>query len=405
MKRLKSIYFLIGELSVAASQWIIISLIAKNYSLTELGIYTYYLAIIAPVTVIIQMQHRTIYVTEGIKNVSIEKYFNLRIKLIILVFLLIAPTFLITETNNFLCMLSILLWKSFELLSDLIYGYWQKKEEIKNITISKIFKSIFYIVIFVFCVYSNKSMLLSLISLSIVSGIALFLDIVKSKIHIKTLFVYKEFTIYDMKKIVKISIPLAIASMLNILYINMPKYVFGYFKMTNEVAIFSSISYILVIGNMIINSIIQVKVNHIAQLYKLKEIKKIKKESLKFFKYILLISTFILIFVTFFGDNLLAVLYNEKISEYYFLLAMLIFGSVFNYFSIIIGVVLTAAQKYKLQPVLAFCWCCVYAVSSILLIKYFGLYGSGISFIISSLIQFFSIYYFYNNLIKEKIYD
>ncbi|WP_214804248.1 MULTISPECIES: lipopolysaccharide biosynthesis protein [unclassified Exiguobacterium] len=403
MKKINSIIYLVGELTIAASQWYMISMISKNYSLDYLGMFTYFLAVIAPITVIIQMQHRTIYVTQGILNYTIGHFIKIRMQLLIFSAITIFLLSFFIEIKNLQIFFLIFFWKAFELMSDLVYAYWQKNNQINKISLSKIVRSILYIVTFVIFIYLEKSLAYILIFIVIIAIIIFFWDLFKSSLNIINIIFNTVLKYNDIKKIIFMSLPLAIASMLNIIYINIPKYILAEFSMTEEIAIFSSISYILILGNMIINSIIQVKINYISELYNVKKFKELKKDINIFFFLIITISI-IAIFITYIiGEDMLKAIYNEKISKHNFLLILLIVGSVFNYFSIVIGVVLTAAKKYAVQPVLSFFWCLIYIIFSIVCIKNYGLYGVGYSYICSSIIQFASIYYFYNTLVRGKI--
>lgn len=403
MRKINSLIYLAGELIVAISQWYMISMISKSYSLDYLGIFTYFLAVVAPITVIIQMQHRNIYVTEGILHYTIEHFIKIRIRILIFFVVSFSLFNFFFEIKNAQIFFLIFFWKAFELMSDLVYAYWQKDNHINKISVSKIVRSLLYMVTFLIFIYMGKSLSYILFCVATVAMTIFLWDIFNSSLNMKNIIFNTNLKYNDMKKIIVLSFPLAIASMLNIIYINIPKYIMARFSMTEEIAIFSSISYILILGNMVINSIIQVKINYISNLYNSRNYTKLRKDINSFFILITVVSIVSIFIAYILGDYILKIIYNKEISKYSFLLILLIIGSVFNYFSIVIGVVLTAARKYTMQPILSFFWCLTYIIFSIIFIKSCGVNGVGYSYIASSILQFGSISYFYNSLVKGKI--
>ncbi|WP_138858862.1 lipopolysaccharide biosynthesis protein [Exiguobacterium mexicanum] len=376
----KSIFYLMGDLSVAFTQFAILILIAKFFSINELGLFTYFLAIIAPVSYLIQMQHRTVYVTNGFPQFGIIDYLISR-AILFLVLASVSYGLLIVINKSDIIFILIFLWKFGEMLSDLIYGYWQKNNLIFNISVNKVIRSGIQLVVFTGCLLSNNSLETSLFLLALTTLLIFVFELRKIE---KPNCINFNFNYFN--EFVVFTLPLAIYSTLSILYINIPKYLIEYTLSVEEVAIYSTISYFLIVGNLVINSLIQVRLKTLTNLFQsnLNKFYDSVKRIIMFIS-ILVITAITLVYL--WGEFLLRVVYTEEISKYNDLLILLLIGSIFSYASILIGVIFTIAKEYSIQPYLSVMWCVIHLGTSLALIHLYGIYGSGYSFIISSIFQ------------------
>lgn len=391
----KSMLYLLGDLSVAFTQFAILILITKFYNISEVGIFTYSLAIIAPVSYLIQMQHRTVYVTGSFSQFNISEFLISR-TILFLIFSSISYFFLITLDKGNEIFIAVFLWKFGEMLSDLIYGYWQKKNLIINISINKVIRSVIQLTVFVSSIFFNMSLILSLFNLALITILIFIFEFMKIEKTRVLSFNYKLFS-----QFVIFTFPLAMYSTLSILYINIPKYLIENMLNLSQLAIYSTISYFLVVGNLIINSLIQVRLTSLSRLFEI-NMKDFNKEIKKIIAFIFFIVFFAILFVYFFGEELLKIIYTEEISHNNYLLILLLIGSIFSYASIVIGVVLTIAKEYKIQPILSTLWCTFHIIISYVFIHFYGLSGAGYSFIVSSMFQFITSLYTLDRYVISK---
>ncbi|WP_214816659.1 lipopolysaccharide biosynthesis protein [Exiguobacterium sp. s59] len=378
--------YLIGDLFVAASQWGMLVIVANLLELEDLGYFTYFLAIIAPLSYLIQMQHRVVYVTDGFPEFNLYDYIISRMILFMIAICTSGLFIFEYQKDAFDIFLLLFIWKFIEMIDDLVYGYWQKNMAIEKISKSKVIRSIVQISLFAVFSFITSSLEFSLFVMILFTIFWLFYNLNKVELDRKISINAENFF-----NLVKITYPLAIYSSLAILYSNIPKYFIELELGIDEVAIFSTLAYFLVIGNLLINSMVQVKLTFLSGLYMSSNIKKIYKELLTI---ILLLCTFsfISIFITIiWGEDLLNFVYNEKIAEHTGLLVLLFIASIFSYSSSVLGMILTIAKGYKLQAYLSIVWCFIYIGFSIFCIDRYGLIGSGYAYVMSSIVQLISL--------------
>lgn len=383
---IKKMQYLIGDLFVAASQWGMLVIVANLLELEDLGYFTYFLAIIAPLSYLIQMQHRVVYVTDGFPEFNLYDYIISRMILFMIAIFTSGLFIFEYQKDAFDIFLLLFIWKFIEMIDDLVYGYWQKNMVIEKISKSKVIRSTVQISLFAVCSFFTSSLEFSLLVMILFTMVWLFYNLNKVELDRKISINAESFF-----NLVKITYPLAIYSSLAILYANIPKYFIELELGIDEVAIFSTLAYFLVIGNLLINSMVQVKLTFLSELYMSSNIKKIYKELLTI---ILLLCTFsfISIFITLiWGEDLLNFVYNERIAEHTGLLVLLFIASIFSYSSSVLGMILTIAKGYKLQALLSIVWCFVYIAFSIFYIDGYGLIGSGYAYVMSSIVQLISL--------------
>ncbi len=383
---IKKVQYLIGDLFVAASQWGMLVIVANLLELEDLGYFTYFLAIIAPLSYLIQMQHRVVYVTDGFPKFNLYDYIISRMILFMIAIFTSGLFIFEYQKDAFYIFLLLFIWKFIEMIDDLIYGYWQKNMAIEKISKSKVIRSIVQISLFAVFSFITSSLEFSLLIMILFTIFWLFYNLDKVNLDRKISINAENFF-----NLVKITYPLAIYSSLAILYSNIPKYFIELELGIEEVAIFSTLAYFLVIGNLLINSMVQVKLTFLSELYMSSNIKKVYKELLTIIIFLCTFSFISILITIIFGEDLLNFVYNEKIAEHTGLLVLLFIASIFSYSSSVLGMILTIAKGYKLQAYLSIIWCFIYIGFSIFCIDRYGLIGSGYAYVMSSIVQLISL--------------
>jgi len=391
----KSLFYLLGDSIVVISQFAILVIISKFYSIEELGYFTYFLAIIAPISYLIQMQHRTVYVTDAFPVFKISEYLMSR-TILFIVYFSISTIFLINNNEEIIIFILIFIWKFSEMQSDLIYGYWQKENAISKISKSKLIRSVFQISIFSLFTILGSSLEYALLMITVTTFLILFYELYTNSIRLRI-----NLNLIEFKRLLIFTFPLAVYSTLSVLYLNIPKYIIEYKLSVEEVAVYSTIAYFLVAGNLFINSLIQVRLKKISEYFE-NDVKKFTNEILKVIYLVIFFVVSSIIFIYYFGEIILQLIYNQEISEYNDLLMLLIFGTLFSYSASIIGVALTIAKEYKIQQFLSAIWCITHLILSYIFISEFKLLGAGYAFVISSVFQTVTSLYFFRMKIGIK---
>jgi O-antigen/teichoic acid export membrane protein len=248
-------FMLLGNGSFAFSQWFQISLIAKYSSIDTLGYFTLTLSIISPIFMFTGLQLRTLIITDVESKIQFNTFFTLRIitSFVSLVLIIIIGIYI---ANDYLFPFLILLsfQKLLEGISELFNSKQQQQEKVEFLAQSLLLKGLAIVL----------SMWLGLvIAESLVVGLCLilvfYLFIIyfndyrnyKNIYHEKVVFKGKKQDLYN---IIILGLPLGIVLLIISLNANVSKYFLEIYSGTEKQAIFSAISYILVIGLFILDS-------------------------------------------------------------------------------------------------------------------------------------------------------
>lgn len=377
---------LFGNIIYALSQWIIITIIARFGSTSDLGVYSLGLAITAPIVLFFSFQLRTFLATDSNNEYNFAQYFGGRIIHLTISFILIIPIAFL-YSNNFETILVIILLgiiKYFEGLSDICMGLYQKKSKIDIIGKSQMYRGISSIIAVCILYFYTRSLIFSLLGLLIVMIVRLVNYDLK---HLKPL---GEITpVFDRSSIqlMKMAFPLGVVSLISSLNTNIPKYFLEYFSGTEEVGIFSALYYILIASNMLITPISLLVAPRIANAYKQNKIKNFLKLNLQLSMVSVIVSLLIITLIVLQGEFILNILYGSKYTPYndsfIIISSSLIFGFLTTFFTVSI----VAARAIQIQPIMNLIVTIVTIISSYYFISADGINGASYTLLISRMFQ------------------
>ena len=389
-------FMLLGNGSFAFSQWFQISLIAKYSSIDTLGYFTLTLSIISPIFMFTSLQLRTLIITDVESKIQFNTFFTLRIitSFVSLVLIIIIGIYI---ANDYLFPFLILLsfQKLLEGISELFNSKQQQQEKVEFLVQSLLLKGLAIVL----------SMWLGLvIAESLVVGLCLilvfYLFIIyfndyrnyKNIYHEKVVFKGKKQDLYN---IIILGLPLGIVLLIISLNANVSKYFLEIYSGTEKQAIFSAISYILVIGLFILDSLGQSFVPRLSRYFYERNFKNFKNLTIIFVGLSLLIGTTLFVFSLFFGKVGLQFLFNEKISEYSGFLSQYLSVCILVFIASSLGYTLTSIGEFNVQPIINLVILLVNLVLSFFLIKKYELFGViivlGICFLLQIIITTYLI--------------
>ena len=198
--------------------------------------------------------------------------------------------------------------------------------------------------------------------------------------------------------------------MLSSLNTNIPRIFIEKYLGNEQLGYYASISYIIVAGNIIITSLGQSMAPRLSKLASSNNLLAFNQtlRKLVLFSFSLGLLCFITVF--FFGKDILRIIYTPEYANYSNLLTWFTVVSTIDFTSTFFGYALTALKKFKIQPKIAIMWTVSSVFLSYLLIPEYGLFGSVLSLIISSLIRLILQVVVYILSIKqlpkgEKLYE
>lgn len=376
----------IGSLIYALSQWLLIVILAKLGSAEIVGQFSLGLAITAPIILFSNMQLRNIIATDSTNEYQFSEYLGTRIILLMIGLFVIVLFVSIGAYNLTVSSVIILVGisKVFESLSDLTHGYFQKIERMDYAGKSLIYKAFSSIIAFSLIFYFTKKLNYALIGLIIAWVLRLFLyDLKYTKKYVSIIPQISNF-----KKIVVFSLPLGLFSILNSVNTNIPRYFLEGFIGLEELGYFSAISYILVVGNLLIRPLSLVAAPRLAKSFQENKLRKYLKILGILMLSGIFIGVIVLVIVYNFGENILSIVYGKDYGNYTNIFLILISGSVFNYLTKFINTAIVATRRFRFQPLVIFITLIIGLISSILLIPKFGIIGAAYVTLISFITSF-----------------
>lgn len=400
----KAKWLLSGNILFAFSQWLMLIMFSHFSSPTQLGYYSYALAITAPIFMLSNLQLRPLVVAD----LNLEKKFGfseyLSLRLLTTLFAIIISLFFIDWSNNLALsiVLVVVLIKSSEAVSDIMYAYYNANKKTKFISKSLTIKSVL-VTVSSFCIlYMMHNIVYALIAMLIgYLLILVFLDIRKNIEHLKEVNVFNR----NLNKIVQAGLPLGIAVMLVSLQTNIPRYFLEHCSSVELVGVYTILYYFIVIGGVVINSVCQYLSPYFSEFYRDLKIDDLKKTIRNTF-FIAFILGGLGLFLSFFlNEFIIKILYGNSYIMYAYLLPYIMVAGIFTYLSVVNGYLLTSLKLLKIQMPIFLILVCLTVIYSYFLIPMYGLIGAVYTTILSAISQFLISSFIIHKKIQELTQD
>ena len=389
-------FMLLGNGLFAFSQWFQISLIAKYSSIDTLGYFTLTLSIISPIFMFTGLQLRTLIITDVDSKIKFNTFFTLRIiTSFISLFLIVVIGFFIANKSLFPFLILLSFQKLLEGISELFNSKHQQHERVEFLAQSLLLKGLAIVLSIWLGLVIAKSLFIGLLLILVFYLFIIYFNDYrnyKNIYHEKVVFEGQKKVLYD---IMILGLPLGIVLLIISLNANVSKYFLEIYSGTEKQAIFSAISYILVIGLFILDSLGQSFVPRLSRYFYERKFKNFKNLTIIFAGLSLLIGTTLFVFSLFFGKVGLQLLFNEKISEYSGFLSQYLLVCILVFVASSLGYTLTSMGEFKVQPFINLVILLMNLVLSFFLIKKYELFGVitvlGICFLLQIIITTYLI--------------
>lgn len=372
--------YLLGNLMFGFCQWVTIILLVKYSNITLLGHYTYGIAIVAPLILLLSFGLNTLIVTNNKFKKNI--YFKMRCitsMITLYIYMLIVIIWSDISSEVYALMFFIAVTRVAENINDIQFAYWISGNKHKKVGIFKIFLSIFQIMLISCFIIIYNTLLPALV---IYSMSLLIYILIRNKKQLKI-------SINDIKKIVilsSIGIPISLTLFLSSLNSNIPKYLLEFYSNIESVGIFSSLltiysvgsTFIFSIYNFLLPRVVNNKENYIF-------LKKLLINILIFFSFILLIT---IPFSLFYSKDILNIIFSEGFQKYGREFTLLTVSACLIYVSILLDLFINSHKMYKYNTLIQLISVLVILITSIVIIPELNVFGAMISFGIYGCIVF-----------------
>lgn len=355
------------------------------------GIFTYSFSLVCLFYYISTFYNRTYQVSDYKKNFSFNQYLTTRIITSILSLVLIFIFSLVSSFDEYKIIVIILLmaFRSIEAISDCLYGKMQQEEKLYKTGISLFLKAVIGLLIFIIIDLLTNSLLISIVSL-IITNLMIFIlydmkECFKNNSNINEKFKFDTSNIF---KLLKLTFPVCLFTVLSLYTINCQKYVMTYSQSNEIQSIFGMIIMPGTIVSLLGNYLLMPFINRFTKYFENNDMKSIIKLT-SLICLILLIIGFVIVFVCYFiGIPILNIIYSIDLSEYKMQFIILLVGAVFTALCMILSNVLTVMRENNKQIVIYGITGIITTVLSIFLIRQDGIMGAAVAYLASYVVCF-----------------
>ncbi|CAM4206579.1 lipopolysaccharide biosynthesis protein [Lacicoccus alkaliphilus] len=364
-----------GTLFMAVNQWLQVILITRLLGLYEVGLFTYFLALMGPLVLftrfslarLVPTQKKLAYdyiVFKKFREVMNVSFIGVSILLILFVDLNLYES---------LCLFIFVLFRFYENKEEFIYTENIAESRVYVLGLSRIIRSIVIIILFTSSILIFESLFMAILSLLVSQMLVYHLFDRRFSVSGKrpdAVMTFKHF-----KNIFLLGMGLAVVELISSLVTNIPRYVLEHFHSVEVLGVFATIMYFTIITN---NVVVAINEGVIAALAREATVSP-SKFYRSFFKLcgvflvLIIIGEIILIF---FGNDILVLVYGPEFIGYQremVLLGVLLF---FIVYTTLLEMALNIFNLYMHQVVMQTMTLIATVILSLLVIIPFGLTGA-----------------------------
>lgn len=399
-----TIWNIIGTGINAFASLIFMIIVTRINNIYEAGIFSFAFSSATLFNVIGTYAGRVYQVTDT-KGISNKEYIINRL-ITCFSMIIVAIAFVIIrgyELYKIVVILLLCVLKMLEAFCDVIYGFFQKENNLYKVGVSLTAKNIIGLIVFFVVDFYSKNIIIAISSFIFVYILFMIAyDFYVSNFRQQMIGkVKKENVIYILKN----GFPIFCQTFLNIYIINASKYAIDNIMPDNYQTIFGIIvmpaTMMLLVTQFMVHPFLNVITNYVKE----NEYKSLNKLIIKISLIIVGLGVIAIVFCYFIGIYILELIYGISLVEFNSCLSIILAGSICSALTSIVLTVLIAMRKNIIQMI-------VYAGISIftliisnLLVKNLGIIGASINYALTMIINFFIfviVYLYYSKLEDKK---
>ncbi|MEK0315270.1 lipopolysaccharide biosynthesis protein [Cohnella sp. 56] len=378
---------LAGNVYYAATQWLMLVIIAKWGSTSMVGQFSLCLAVVTPIMTLTNLQLRVVQATDTQNQYAFRDMMGLRLLSIVVAAILAEGAVLIFHYDRDTTVLLWLVWlaKAVEGASDVSQGVFQKYDRMKLVAMSKIVKGTLVVPAFIFALVLYKNLIFAAVGWGLmwfISFLAFDLPMTKKyetlrlRIQLKSSY-----------RLMKICLPLGIVFMLTSLNTNIPRLFIEKSSGVEQLGIFSALTYLLVAGSTIVSALGQAATNRLAVCLDRHDYNRFYRLIFKLMAMGFALGLAGIAASVFGGEHILSILYTDEYAHYSDVFIIVTIAGLIDYIAVFTGYGLSATKRFGVQPYLGLLWTIAIIAACGFMIPLFGILGAAYSLAISSLVR------------------
>jgi O-antigen/teichoic acid export membrane protein len=365
----------------AASQWLVLSLIAKLGDAEMLGRYALAVAVVAPVAMLSHLNLRALIVTDMQGRHSSAEYLGVRLwttgaglAAIVLMALFYGRGRALTAA-----IVLIGLAQSAEAVSDLYYAFLQRRERMDRIAFSMIMRGFLSAAALAFVLWITRDLVAGVLALALARlAVLLLYDRRASSAPGRPLWHAGVF---------RSALPLGVVLMLGALNTNLPRYAIEWSAGARDLGIFAAVASFVTVGATTIHALGQAASPRLARAAGRRDTARFRALTLQVCGVAMLLGVAGVAVALVAGRFLLALIYRPEYAPYRDLLAGVMAASIAQYVAITLGYALTSARSFAAQIPLLSAAAGTTAVVSFVLTPRLGLAGAAVALAAAGCVQ------------------
>jgi O-antigen/teichoic acid export membrane protein len=340
-----------SRVTYAFSQWLILVLIARFSTSDQLGEFTYALAVVAPITVFAHLNIRGYMATDATEQFGFLDYLGSQFFTIGLAMLVIVAVaiWIVDDVGLMFFLLLIGLYKSVECVSFIYYGAMQRNALMREVGISVIAHGLIAVAMMAAALSWSGRVVDGIIGIAVAWLAILFVYDMRF-VHFRCkVITHSRFNLVQIWKVVVTCLPLGIVIVMLTLRSYIPIYFVKSELSTEQVGIYSVVSYFMVAGSLITGSLLQVFAPRLANYCRDCRRNDARQLMMKMMGIVCAIGAFGIIIAWTLGGEVLSLIYGERFETQHDLLVWVMVSSAIIYASQPLGQLLTVLRSFHYE--------------------------------------------------------
>lgn len=391
-----SLLTLIANISLALSNWLILVVIAKNFDGAQLGQFVLALSITSPLFLFASFKVRTLVIVDKYWRYKLEEYANARLLANTIVTVLLALIAIITLEFHVSLIFIVVVYKWFDTWSEFCQSYMRRVDAYRTACVSLTARSLLTIASVMLVTFTSSNFEYMLICWCVIAGIFTVFDTVKvyqlsTSCETKPMSASLIFSAGSVKRslqLYKQYFTVAVALMISALFVYLPNFLLTYQLGVVQAGQFATISYFLVAGGILINSLSQAATPQLVNLHKSQNQTAFISLVVKLCGMGVAIGIAGVIVAYLGGEYFLTLFYNSDIGEHADVLIWVMAAAAIRYIYIFIGTSYASLQLFQIQTKIYAVGLIVMFFSCLLLIETNGLVGAAQAMFAATVCEF-----------------
>ncbi len=376
-----------GNVLLSASQWAVLSLIAKLGDREMLGRYALAVAVATPVVMLSHLNLRAVLATDTEYRHSFGDYLAVRLRASAIGLAAIAALAFVSGRGSWTVAAVIFLVGvslSAETVSDIYYGAMQRRERLDLVARSMIFRGGVSVAALGAVLWATRDLVFSVAALALVRiAVLVAYDLPRGTAG-ETLPATAP---QARREILSAALPLGVVLMLASLNANLPRYAIEYHLGTAELGAFAAVASFITVGRTVMNALGQTATPRLARSFSQRERKQFGRLAAGLAGIALALGVAGVLCAVLIGTFVLAVVFRPEYAAHNSLLIAVMFAAIPMYIAIAIGYLLTSTRAFSAQMPLLAVATGTCALASWLLVPRMGLAGAAAALAIAAVAQ------------------